>query len=121
MITGNQLFAHMVGDYIFQSDWMAQNKTKSWKAAIIHAITYTLPFVFITRNILSLSVICVSHAVIDRYRLARYVNWLKNGASGEITNTGYSPDRPDWLVVWLLVITDNILHVFINGLAIRFL
>lgn len=32
--------AHMVGDYLIQSDWMAQEKTKRWWPAIAHALTY---------------------------------------------------------------------------------
>src|SRR5678815_493843 len=44
VITPGQLIAHAVGDYIFQSDWMANNKTKrSWPAAI-HATTYAVSF-----------------------------------------------------------------------------
>lgn len=35
--------------------------------------------------------------------------------------TGYPPDRPAWLTVWLLIIADNIIHLVINGLALRFL
>lgn len=35
--------------------------------------------------------------------------------------TGYPPDRPAWLAVWLLINADNVLHVVINGLALRFL
>lgn len=39
----------------------------------------------------------------------------------ECSATGYSKDVPAWLSVWLLIIADNILHVLINGLAIRYL
>ncbi len=33
----------------------------------------------------------------------------------------YPPDRPPWLAVWLLIIADNVMHVLINGLALRYL
>lgn len=39
----------------------------------------------------------------------------------ECRATGYSPETPAWLAVWLLIIADNIMHVFINGLALRYL
>lgn len=42
MITADQIVAHMVGDYIIQSDWMATEKTKRSAVAAIHAVTYTL-------------------------------------------------------------------------------
>jgi hypothetical protein len=133
MITADQLVAHAVGDYILQSDWMATEKTKQNTAAAAHAITYTLPFLFLTRSPAALAVICGTHFVIDRWRLARYVVWAKNllcpywrlwGADmtwEACKGTGYSPDRPPWMAVWLLIIADNILHVLINGIALRFL
>jgi hypothetical protein len=39
----------------------------------------------------------------------------------ECKATGYPPDRPAWLAVWLLIIADNIMHVLINGLALKYL
>lgn len=35
--------------------------------------------------------------------------------------TGYSPERPVWLATWLLIITDNIMHVVLNGVALWWL
>jgi len=39
----------------------------------------------------------------------------------ECQATGYPPDRPPFLAVWLLIIADNVLHVLINGLALAYL
>jgi hypothetical protein len=124
LFTADQFVAHAVGDYILQSDWMADNKTKSSVAAAIHAITYTLPFLFITWSPAALAVICGTHFVIDRWRLARFVVWAKNypypGALGwsECSATGYPPSKPPFLSIWLLIIADNIMHVVCNALAI---
>ena len=42
-----QLILHLVGDYITQSQWMANGKTQhSWIAAV-HATVYALPFALI--------------------------------------------------------------------------
>lgn len=35
------LVAHFVGDFIFQSDWMALNKGKRWDALALHVGVYT--------------------------------------------------------------------------------
>lgn len=120
MFTADQLVAHAVGDYILQSHWMATEKTKNSVAAAIHAVTYTLPFLLITQSPAALALICGTHFLVDRFRLARFVVWLKNGPWKPITATGYQDDVPAWLSVWLLIAADNIIHVAINALAIRF-
>lgn len=121
MFTADQIVAHLVGDYLFQSHWMATEKTKRHVAAAVHAVTYTLPFAFITWSPLALTVICGSHFLIDRFRIARFIVWAKNGARGPVTTTGYPDDVPPWLSVWLLIIADNTLHVLCNGAALYWL
>ncbi|KQT59989.1 hypothetical protein ASG52_19885 [Methylobacterium sp. Leaf456] len=115
MFTADQIVAHLVGDYLLQSHWMATEKTKRSLAAAIHAVAYTVPFAFITLDPLALTLIAALHFPIDRWRLARFVVWLKNGARGPVTATGYTDDVPPWLAVWLLIIADNVLHILING------
>ena len=120
------LLAHLVGDYIIQSHWMATEKTKRWWPAIIHAITYGLPFLLITQSFWALLAIVGTHAVIDRLRLARYVVWFKNQFAPRsfrpaLTGTGYSDDVPPWMSVWLLIIADNVLHIAINTGALVWL
>lgn len=121
MFTADQLVAHAVGDYILQSHWMATQKTKQSFAAAVHAVTYTLPFLLITQSPAALAAICGSHFVIDRWRLARFVVWAKNGMRGPVTATGYADDVPAWLSVWLLIAADNIIHVICNALALQYL
>lgn len=118
MFTADQLVAHAVGDYILQSHWMATEKTKNSVAAAIHAVTYTLPFLLITQSPAALAIICGTHFLVDRFRLARFVVWLKNGPWKPLTATGYQDDVPAWLSVWLLIAADNIIHVVINAAAI---
>lgn len=129
VITADQLVLHAVGDYVLQSDWMASSKTSKSVAALAHVVTYTLPFLVVTQSWKALSVILVTHFVIDRWRLARYICWVKNfqGPSAmrypwsECQGTGYYKDRPVWLATWLMIITDNVMHVICNGLAIQYL
>lgn len=123
------LLAHLIGDYVVQSHWMATEKTTRWWPAIVHALTYGLPFLMVTRSTLALAVIVATHAVIDRYRLARYVVWAKNQIApaahrppwSQAASTGYSADAPAWLAVWLLIICDNTLHIGLNYAAVRWL
>jgi hypothetical protein len=39
----------------------------------------------------------------------------------DCTKTGYPPDRPEWLTVWLLIVADNAMHLAINYAALRWL
>lgn len=126
MVTADQILAHLIGDYILQSDWMANNKTKRSVAALAHVATYGLPFLFFRPSFTAYLVIVLSHFVIDRWRLARYVIWIKNWMGPnrpwrECQATGYSSGTPAWLAVWLLIITDNTLHILCNALALTYL
>ncbi len=175
MFTVNQLICHAIGDYILQSEWMANQKTKSHIPALCHALFYSIPFLLLRPSWLALFVIISTHFVIDRFRLARFVCWLKNWLCpywitnrkvvigrrvskevqvanniamidaklpadinhGEIVNadferkyvwtweqchdTGYPPNTPKFLSVWLMIITDNLLHIIINALALKYL
>jgi hypothetical protein len=125
MITADQLVAHAIGDYVLQSDWMATEKTKRSLAAAAHVLAYSIPFLFLRPSLAAWLVIVGSHFIIDRWRLARYVVWAKNlpltPPWRECTATGYPPDRPVWMAVWLLIIADNLMHVVINGLALEYL
>jgi hypothetical protein len=121
-----QLILHLIGDYVTQSDWMAQNKTKSDWAALVHGTVYSLPFLFIG-DWRAFLVILSTHVLIDRHRLARYVVFAKNFLGWPFPKwedckaTGYPSERPPWMAVWLLIAADNTLHLSINYAALRWL
>jgi len=120
-----QLIIHLIGDYITQTDWMAKNKTSSSKAALSHAIIYSLPFLILKPSMVGFSIILVTHFLIDRYRLARFVVFAKNKVTSpslkwaDCSATGYHKDDPAWLTVWLLIAADNTLHLAINYYALK--
>lgn len=121
-----QLLLHLLGDYITQSDWMAQNKTKAWYPAIQHAGTYSLPFLLIG-NWVAVLIIFSTHLLIDRFRLARYVVFAKNFIAPseyfpkweDCKATGYPSAISMWMSVWLMIIVDNTMHLAINYAALR--
>jgi len=137
VITSDQLLAHACGDYLLQSHWMATEKTKRSFAAAGHALFYGAPFFFLHASVAAWAVIVGTHFVIDRWRVARLLVWAKNialcppmaedarGADSlawhNCSTTGYPSSTPPWLAVWLLIIADNVMHVLINGLALRYL
>lgn len=144
-----QLILHLVGDYVTQSDWMANNKVKSDLAAWVHALVYSLPFLLLIGSAPSpacagMTILC-THFLIDRYRLAKYVVYAKNflapkekrylllghGNTFEgmsryypwawCDKTGYQRGVPDFMAIWLLIAADNTLHLAINYVSLRWL
>lgn len=150
-ITAAQLVAHSIGDYLLQSHWMATQKTKRSLPALCHVLTYGLPFLLFRPSLTAYLFIVVSHFVIDRWRLARFVIYAKNFLSPpyeyrlhpdakpeeiavdfeqrvnhwhrwkECSTTGYHQDVPVWLSTWLLIIADNLMHVLLNAVALSYL
>lgn len=121
------ILAHLIGDYVLQSHWMANEKTKHWWPALVHGFFYTLPYIFVTQSIWALLFIGGTHAIIDRYRLAKHVGWLKNkigprstwpSFSDAMANGGYAASTPIWLSSFLMFITDNTMHLVLNTVAV---
>ena len=112
-----QLICHLFGDYLFQTDKQALGKKKNIWLAIQHAFTYTLPFLFITHNILTLLIIMLTHVLIDHNH---FIEAIRGEINGVDTENGFHPDRPIWITVWLNIIADNAVHLLINYLAITY-
>lgn len=107
--------------------------------AVVHAVCYGLPFLLLVDSMLAWAVIVGAHAIIDRYRLARYwVEWWGvgywpprwwNAWGWMLGRLGYKwfgdfekrKDAPPFLAVWLLIIVDNTMHMTINYAALRWL
>ena len=122
------LILHLIGDYVTQTDKLATEKTSRLSMALIHAFIYSIPFwIFLGLSVTAFLVIFLTHAIIDRYRLAKYVIFFRNKLHDwtlkwrDCNKTGFHNSRPEWLTVWLLIITDNTMHLTINYLAIAYL
>ncbi len=148
-----QLLAHLFGDYVLQSDWMAMNKSKRTWPCLVHVLLYTSMFLFITTSWKALLVIGGVHFILDRWPIIiRRLIWLKNhigpgfkyvpfekaGITGyydtiyqeSVGNptyinkdediNGFKP-RLNYITIWLYIITDNLLHIATNYLALTYL
>ncbi|OGW10298.1 MAG: hypothetical protein A2W75_02715 [Nitrospinae bacterium RIFCSPLOWO2_12_39_15] len=112
----NELLAHLAGDYILQNDWMALGKYRSKGIALLHGIGYTIPFLFLTNDIFSLFIIGFTHSIIDHWKMANWIGQIRNWNFK--TQDGFSAERPIWLTVWIGIITDNTMHLFINHIVL---
>ena len=97
----NYVFAHLIGDYFFQNDWMAQNKKKSAWHCFIHVVTYMIPFLLCVFASWQLLAIALQHYAVDR---SNFVMWLMKAKGSQLFATG--PCFP-----WSIIVTDNITHI----------
>ncbi|WP_322480530.1 DUF3307 domain-containing protein [Thermogemmatispora sp.] len=66
------LSCHFIGDFAFQSSWMALEKGKSWEVTFYHCATYTATFIlFAHPSARAILILIVSHLIIDSLK-ARY-------------------------------------------------
>lgn len=121
-----ELLAHLAGDYVLQTHYEATGKVDNWVPAFSHAAKYTACFLPLTRNPLRLALIGGTHLLIDHYRVAKHVSWAKNQLAPARYRYEYNPDNngypegtPPWLSTWLMIITDNAMHMAINHLALK--
>ena len=109
------LIAHMLGEWLFQTEWQALNKAHNWRAMFYHVATYhvivlsLLVYKLGPQNILVYSVtalLALSHAIVDRRWPVLW--WMKT--------MRLSVSRPP--EQWLMIVADQAVHVVLLGLAV---
>lgn len=113
------LIAHLVGDYVVQTDYQAVAKThrnlEGVTAAALHAVSYTACFLPLTRNPLRLAVIGVTHGLLDHYRPLPALIHRKNVL---LSPSGWPATKPAEIPFWLHIVIDNTIHLILNELAL---
>lgn len=128
------IFAHLIGDYLIQNDWMAQNKQKSSWACTVHVATYMIPFFFCGLTEWQFLLIAIQHWIQDRatvrvveevgtfghrYRLAKGLPYSEDGTNAFdmslIKFLMYKSGKPSFIdppfAPWSIILTDNIIHI----------
>ena len=98
------LLAHMIGDYLLQNDWMANNKKISNTACLVHAAAYMIPFLPLLLwgcPIWKLLLIGGQHYFQDR---GNAVVWF-------LHSTGKSNFTKAPMAPWSIILCDNIFHI----------
>jgi hypothetical protein len=108
------LIAHLLGDWILQTEWQAQNKERGWGALLGHVVVYHLfvlggcllyldaenPIVYVVVILLA-----VSHLILDRrhvtIKLMSVLHRQRNGPAEQ----------------WLVVAFDQAVHITLLGVA----
>ena len=59
------IMCHLIGDYVLQSDFIAQTKGKNWYHLLVHCFLYIVPFYIVFGFDWRLIAILITHIVID--------------------------------------------------------
>lgn len=101
------IYAHLIGDYVIQNDWMAQNKKEKFMASkgalacFVHVVTYMIPFLLCGLAWWQLLLIALQHYLIDR---TNFVIWLMEFKGSK--QFAHGPCFP-----WSIIVVDNTLHI----------
>jgi hypothetical protein len=85
----NPYIAHVIGDFILQTDWMAVNKKRNSFACAVHVVVYMLPYLLCDMVWWQLLIIAVEHFAQDR---SEFVNWFMRSVKG--AKGGYGTELP---------------------------
>lgn len=59
------VMCHIVGDYLFQTDYMAREKDRDWYILFVHCVCYCVPFAIVFGIDHRLMLIFITHIVVD--------------------------------------------------------
>ena len=124
------LFGHLLGDYLFQNDWMARQKKEKLIPCMIHCIIYTLtvfilliPLLWHKHPFVSVAIIiCIflSHIILDAthlidrwFRFTRGRSWTRLEAFR--ANKDMEMEKIARVVYTALVqtVADNTIHLIL--------
>lgn len=97
------IYAHLIGDFIFQNDWMAQRKKHSSWVCLFHVLCYLVPFLWTPLAYWQLLVIGIEHFLQDRWQAVPYIMWV----AGKRKNGFLGPP----LTPWSTIVMDQIFHI----------
>lgn len=95
------IYAHLIGDYLIQNDWMAQAKKRSSFRCAAHVLTYMIPFLWCDLTGWQLLLIALQHYAIDR---THFVEWLMKAKGSALFATSVC-------YPWSQIVVDNTLHI----------
>lgn len=108
------IVGHLVGDYLLQTDWMAQNKKlQSWPC-LVHCVIWTVCVcVFAGWGWLAAVFLFGCHFAQDRTQIVKWWMTLQWKSQTGFTQPPLAP--------WSLIVVDNVWHVVQMWIAWRFL
>ena len=72
------MLCHFLGDYVFQTDFLARTKGENWWHMMAHCVMYTTPFFCFFGFDMRIAFLLFSHIIIDsakaRYKKINYAS-----------------------------------------------
>lgn len=97
------LIAHLMGDYLLQNDWMAQNKKKATLPCLVHVAIYTLAVFLMTAwPLWALAAVAGTHFFQDRTDVVRRM-MIAFGQRKFATE----------MAPWSIILVDNTWHLMV--------
>ena len=108
------LMGHILGDWIFQTEWQATNKSSNWRAMLVHVAVYhviMLGFLVMWagpgdwRIYIAVLLLAITHAILDR----------RQSVHGLMRLLRITVNRPP--EKWLAIPIDQAVHLLLLGLT----
>lgn len=104
------LIGHFVGDFLFQTSWMAEHKSKKWCPLLVHSSVYTIIIILFSLiegglSIMGILLIFTGHVILDRGTFVKF--WVVNVQTATMENQR-----------WLSIMADQIFHIILLAIAI---
>lgn len=100
------IYAHLIGDFLLQTDWMARGKKQNSWVCLVHVLTYMLPFLLTPLSWWQLLLVAVQHFLQDRTDIV--VWFMVKTGKREFTKPPSAP--------WSVILVDSILHILFIAL-----
>lgn len=105
--------AHLIGDYLFQTNWMAANKTKDWRALLVHSVVYTAILSIVAYltfgglSIWGIMILLITHIILDQRSFTIW--WVETIMKTNSKQFG-----------WLVIMVDQTFHIITIAVVLHF-
>lgn len=96
---------HFIADFVFQSDWMAINKSSNFKALFLHVVVYTLTLCTIPVVVLDMPIVlpCFMWALVNGG-----IHFIQDAITSRITAYLWKRSERHWFFV--VIGFDQLMH-----------
>ncbi|MDN3439179.1 DUF3307 domain-containing protein [Planococcus sp. APC 3900] len=104
------LIAHLIGDFLLQTGWMAKHKASKWLPLLTHVSIYTTVIALFGHfsgglSFMAVAIVFIGHIILDRKTFVLF--WV------ERVQMAKGPEK-----VWLSIMADQIFHIILLALAV---